>query len=171
MPALHLNHWRLSYVSEGCMLLALLRCSLSRISHRLKSVVHIEVVVYELSGIWAIFFSKFSGLSKTESDYCQWWCVAKDMDLHAILNELSLSLSLYQRNHNRSLCSFWTKKEWSICSMSAIKATGFWQKQIRTLSKLFVRSGPESSILFNDNPLVSAAASKTTRILSGFWGW
>ena len=50
-PELHLDYWRLSYVSEGCMLLALLRCGFSRISHRLKSVVHIEVVVYELSGI------------------------------------------------------------------------------------------------------------------------
>ena len=55
--------------------------------------------------------------------------------------------------------------------MSATKATGSWQKCIRMPSKLFVRSGPESKMLFREVPLVSAAESKTTRILSGLGGW
>ena len=44
------------------------------------------------------------------------------------------------------------------------------RKRNKTPSRLFVRSGPESSTLFRDVPLVSAAESKTKRILSGFWG-
>lgn len=55
--------------------------------------------------------------------------------------------------------------------MSATKVTVSWRKHNRTPSRLFVRSGPESSTLFRDVPLVSAAESETTRILSGFWGW
>ena len=55
--------------------------------------------------------------------------------------------------------------------MSATKPSMSCRKRSRTPSRLFVRSGPESSTLFRDVLLVSAAESKTTRILSGFWGW
>ena len=55
--------------------------------------------------------------------------------------------------------------------MSATRATGSWQKQNSTPRRLLVRSGPDNNSLLRDTPLDSAAASKTTCILSFFLGW
>ena len=55
--------------------------------------------------------------------------------------------------------------------MSATRATGSWQKRNSTPRRLLVRSGPDNNSLLRDTPLDSAAASKTTCILSFFLGW
>ena len=55
--------------------------------------------------------------------------------------------------------------------MSATRATGSWQKRNSTPRRLLVRSGPANNSLLRDTPLDSAAASKTTCILSFYLGW
>ena len=54
--------------------------------------------------------------------------------------------------------------------MSHMKATCSLQKRERTPTSLLVRSGPCKRSLLSDSPLNSELASKTTLILSGFWG-
>ena len=56
-------------------------------------------------------------------------------------------------------------------SISQAKATFPTQNRNKTPTRLFIKSGPESSSSLNDRPWSFAVQSKTTRYLFGFCGW
>lgn len=84
--------------------------------------------------------------------------------------KLEKSSPSHQRNLEASKSFGSTIARWNMASMSEERATGSWRNLKRTLSRLFVKSGPLGSRPLNDDPMHRAAQSNATLGFLGLLG-